>query len=97
MARQDKSKSRITPKGTQSTAPAGTDAETAPSTAAIPPELPKPSAAWVPILMFGLLIVGVLMILLNYVAPIPGGPSNWYLLGGLGLVLGGIIAATQYR
>ncbi|MFT7597455.1 MAG: hypothetical protein ACI8TP_000373 [Acidimicrobiales bacterium] len=47
--------------------------------------------------MFALLVAGVLLILLNYVAPIPGAPSNWYLLGGLGLVLAGIIAATQYR
>lgn len=56
-----------------------------------------PSPMWVPVLMFGLLGIGVLVILLNYVAPIPGAPSNWYLLGGLGAVLAGIIAATQYR
>lgn len=52
----------------------------------------------VPILMFGTLTAGVLLIIVNY---LPHGyfgmPSNWYLLGGLGLVLAGIIAATQYR
>ena len=26
-----------------------------------------------------------------------GTPSNWYLLGGLAMILAGILAATQYR
>lgn len=52
----------------------------------------------VPIIMFGTFILGIGIILANY---IPHGqfgmPSNWYLLGGLGLILVGIVAATQYR
>lgn len=55
------------------------------------------SPAWVPVLMFALLILGTLMIILNYVDLLPGGTSNWYLLGGLGLILAGIITATQYH
>ena len=47
--------------------------------------------------MFGLLARGVIVIFLNYIDVVPGGRSNWYLLGGLGLILGGIITATQYR
>ena len=47
--------------------------------------------------MFALLGLGVLVILLNYLELLPGAASNWYLLGGLGLILGGIITATQYR
>lgn len=100
MARHDKSKSRVTPKGTMSTAPAeskGPGEATVSPKNRTPVKVAGPSGAWVPFVMFGLLVVGVLLILLNYVAPIPGAPSNWYLLGGLGLVLGGIIAATQYR
>lgn len=55
-------------------------------------------SAVVPVLMFGLLGLGLLVILLNYlVEGVLGTPSNWYLLGGLALVLGGIAAATQYR
>lgn len=54
-------------------------------------------AAAVPVLMFGLMALGLLVILLNYVITGFGAPSNWYLLGGLGLILGGIVAATQYR
>ena len=45
--------------------------------------------------MFGLLGAGTAMIIVNYVDLLPGGTSNWYLLGGLGLVLAGIITATQ--
>lgn len=55
------------------------------------------SPAWLPIVMFVLLAVGVLGILLNYLGVWPGAPSNWYLLAGLGAILAGIIAATQYR
>ncbi len=93
MARHDSSKSRVTPKGTRSTPPAA--AETNPSIAH--PEAYAPSPRWVPMVMFGLLIAGVLLILLNYLAPIPGAPSNWYLLAGLGLVLAGLVTATRYR
>lgn len=99
MARHDSSKSRVTPKGTTST-PAASSTTGEPGVSAAdrtPAKVSGPSPSWVPILMFGLLIVGVLVILLNYVAPIPGAPSNWYLLAGLSAILAGIIAATQYR
>ena len=57
----------------------------------------KVSPPWVPVLMFGLLVLGALVIILNYVNLLPGDTSNWYLLLGLGLILGGIITATQYH
>jgi hypothetical protein len=48
--------------------------------------------------MFTLLALGVIVIILNYIdIVLPGATSNGYLLGGLGLILGGIITATQYR
>lgn len=48
--------------------------------------------------MFAAFILGTGMILFNYLTDgILGTPSNWYLLGGLGLILVGIVAATQYR
>ncbi len=62
----------------------------------VPKEL-KVSPPWVPVLMFALLGAGALMIILNYIQLLPHATSNWYLLGGLGLILGGIITATQYR
>ena len=60
-------------------------------------QIDPPSPVWVPVLMFGLLALGTLLILANYTIEVLGMPNNWYLLGGLGMVLGGIIAATQYR
>ena len=47
--------------------------------------------------MFVLLALGCLVILLNYLELLPGATSNWYLFGGLGLILAGILTATQYR
>ena len=46
--------------------------------------------------MFALLGVGTLVILINYTDTL-WGTSNWYLLGGLACILGGIITATQYH
>ena len=56
-----------------------------------------PSPQWVPVLMFSLLLLGMAAIVLNYVELLPGAVSNWYLLAGLVLILGGIVTATQYR
>jgi hypothetical protein len=57
-----------------------------------------PSGRWVPITMFTLLGAGVLMIVINYMSVLlPGAPSNWYIVGGLGIILAGIMVATQWR
>lgn len=55
-----------------------------------------PSPWWVPALMFSLLILGGLVIIANYMG-VFGEPDNIRLVAGLGLILGGIITATQYR
>lgn len=81
---------RVTPKGTR---PDGYTPDTVSHTGH--EDLP-PSPTWVPILMFGLLGGGVAVILLNYVGSI-WDTSNPILLLGLGMILGGIITATQYR
>lgn len=73
---------------------------TPPATSRYTPPIPseyKVSPRWVPVLMFTFLGAGMLMIFLNYLGVVPGGTSNWYLLGGLGLILAGIITATQYH
>ena len=41
--------------------------------------------------------LGIVVIILNYVELLPGSVSNWWVLGGLLLILVGIIAATQYH
>ena len=55
-----------------------------------------PSPIWVPILLFTLLGLGVLTIIVNYLGVL-WDTSNVVLLGGLGLILAGIVTATQYR
>lgn len=85
---------RVAPKGTT---PSG--ARPSPSTRYTPP-VPrevKVSPRWVPIVMFGLLGIGLVVIFLNYLGVLPGGTSNAYLGLGLAAICGGIITATQYR
>jgi Cell division protein CrgA len=58
-------------------------------------ELTKP---WVPWLMGIFLILGLLVIVLNYIDQIlPSAPSNWYLLGGLVSITLGFMTATQLK
>ena len=61
------------------------------------PSYMKESPRWVPILMFALWIVGAIIIILYYLGAVPGGRSQWYLLIGLGMILGGLYTATKYR
>ncbi len=73
---------------------------TAPASARYTPPIPrsvKVSPRWVPVLMFALLIAGSLLVVVNYTDVLPGGASNWYLLGGIGLIFAGCIAAMKYR
>jgi hypothetical protein len=70
--------------------------ENARYTAPIPREW-RESPKWVPVLMFTFLALGALMIIVNYTPLMPGGSSNWYLLGGLGLVTLGFITATKWE
>jgi hypothetical protein len=97
--RRIESGGRVTPKGgPASNRRSGDDSPASsrytPPTAA---KLNMPSPTWVPVLMFSLLGLGMLVIILNYVSLLPGAVSNWYLLAGLGFILGGIVTATQYR
>jgi hypothetical protein len=48
--------------------------------------------------LFGLLVLGGLVIILNYMdVLLPGAPSNWWLLGGLGGLVGALVVATQLK
>lgn len=82
-----------TPKGGRTT-PKGSSPRYTPP---IPREV-KVSPRWVPFLILGLLLLGVLVIILNYLPGVmPGGTSSWYLLVGLGLIVAGFVVATGYR
>lgn len=86
-------KGRVTPKGGTAgryTAPQPSGRYTPP----IPREY-KVSPKWVPILMFACLLLGMVVIVLNYLSLLPAAPSNWYLLAGLGLITAGFVTATQ--
>jgi hypothetical protein len=47
--------------------------------------------------MTSLMVLGVLMIVLNYLTVLPGSVSKWYLWSGLGLIGIGFIMTTEYR
>ena len=55
------------------------------------------SPKWVPYVMFGLLIGGLLMIVLNYMGALPGAADNKYLLGGIVAIAAGFVTATKLR
>ena len=94
---------RVTPKG----GPSKDGAKSSPKRTTAPeastrytPRVPtyqKVSPPWVPGLMFGFWGLGIAMIVANYLQLLPGAVTNWYVFGGLGLILAGIITATQYR
>jgi hypothetical protein len=83
---------RVTPKGTGAKRPVESARYTPPT-----PRADKTSPVWVPVLMFGLLGLGLVVIFLNYLDVLPSGTSNAYLGVGLAAICGGIITATQYR
>jgi len=89
---------RVTPKGGPTKA-SGTHTPEA-STRYTPPvpKSAKTSPRWLPVVILVLIALGVLVIFLHYVDMlVPGASSNWWLLAGLAFILGGILAATQYR
>jgi hypothetical protein len=44
-----------------------------------------------------LLVVGVLLVVLNYLTVLPGAVSTWYLVAGIVCLLVGFAMATRYR
>lgn len=90
MARPEKGSGRITAKGThrEGDSPAPHHGR----------HSPAPSPRWLGAGIALALALGVASIFLNYLgALLPGAPSNVWLMVGLGLLLVGIVGATQYR
>jgi hypothetical protein len=52
---------------------------------------------WVPAVTFTALILGILVIILNYLGLLPGDQENRYLILGLILVTGGFVFSTRLR
>jgi len=64
------------------------------------PPIPKSvrrSPRWYGLVLLGLLLLGVLTILLNYLGVLPGGVKVWYLVAGLVMIFVGFLMATRYR
>lgn len=70
-----------------------------------PPPPPKPnpikekgpSPTWYIVTMFGLMGVGMLIILANYIDVLPGGTNNTYLLVGLAGIAAGFAMTLNFR
>ena len=91
---------RVTPKGGPVTrkaasAPAGSTTSGR-YTAPVPQEY-KVSPWWVPALMLTFFVVGILVILLNYLSLLGGPANNAYLFVGLGLIVAGFITSTRWH
>jgi|GEM_PF-1207015 len=65
-------------------------------TAPIPKSV-KRSPRWYPYVLLGLLILGVFVIILNFVGALPSSPTNWYTIVGLVAILTSVVMATRYR
>jgi hypothetical protein len=55
------------------------------------------SPKWYGWLIVSLLGLGMLTIILNYLAVLPGSVSSWYLVGGLVVMFAGFYLATRYK
>jgi hypothetical protein len=62
-----------------------------------PPKKAPASELWVPVVMATLLLTGLVVIVANYMALLPGDTSNRYLMLGLILIVCGFVLATTYR
>ncbi|MGQ0825681.1 MAG: cell division protein CrgA [Actinomycetota bacterium] len=62
-----------------------------------PPKKAPPSPLWVPVVMTTLMVVGGVLVVLNYMELLPGDAVNRYLLLGLAEITAGFMLATTYR
>jgi FtsH-binding integral membrane protein len=57
----------------------------------------RSSPRWYGFLVLGLILLGVMVIVLNYMGAVPGGTQQHWLWIGLGVIAAGFVAATQWR
>jgi len=57
----------------------------------------RSSPRWMGPALLAVLILGALVIIVNYLGVLPGGASDWYLVAGIVLIAAGFAAATQYH
>jgi hypothetical protein len=61
------------------------------------PKKVRRSAPWFGPLIIFMFVVGILMILLNYLTVLPGSVSTWYLVSGIVVIFLAFVLATRYR
>ncbi len=61
------------------------------------PPRPKPSPRWIPVTGLTVIALGVIVIILTYLAPglLPGG--NWVLVAGFVMMAGGLLLLSRWR
>ena len=86
---------RVTPSGKG----AGTAAGSVQSNRYTPPinRSQKVSPKWFGVLIIALLLVGVLIVILNYAGLLPGGVNNAWLIAAIGAIFAGLLLATRYH
>ncbi|HEX6331757.1 MAG TPA: cell division protein CrgA [Actinomycetota bacterium] len=62
-----------------------------------PKKRPKASPRWYGFVVLGVILLGVALIVLNYMDVVPGGTRSLWLWVGLGLIAAGFAAATRWR
>jgi hypothetical protein len=63
-----------------------------------PPQKKRPaSPLWMGVAITTLLLVGLVVVVTNYLGLLPGDAENRYLIVGLVLISGGFMMATGYR
>jgi len=62
-----------------------------------PAKAKGPSPTWYVALMFGLMALGVIVIIANYIGVLPGGTDNKYLIAGLAGIAIGFAMTLNYR
>jgi hypothetical protein len=61
------------------------------------PKNVKTSPRWMGFLIIGAFVLGVLVVILNYAALLPGGVNNLWLIAAIGAIFVGLILATRYH
>lgn len=78
--------------------PKGRREQQAPHHTATPKKEVKPPSSPLYVgIMFGLMVIGALMIILNYIDVVPGGTSGIWLVGGLAAIGVGFAMTLNYR
>lgn len=65
-------------------------------TAPIPKDK-RHSPTWYPVLLLALLLIGLILIILNYASLLPGGTKPYYLVAGIVCLCAGGLMSIQYR